>query len=386
MNPETVSLLFALLRSAIRGTPLTESERASCTAERLNELCSIAKSHDLLHLLALGIKQNHLLAAMPAVLENAIMKAAYRYEQLNYTYDTLVGVLEEAEIPFLPLKGSILRDYYPEPWMRTSCDVDVLVHLEDLDRAVAALTEKGGFSYQGKTSHDVSLSAPNQMSVELHYDLVEEGLANEASAVLAAIWQVVSVRERSRFFYEMPDEYFYFYHIAHMAKHVANGGCGIRPFIDLWILDRMDGADETRRKELLAKGRLQTFADAARILSRVWMEGDAPDLLSHELEAYLLCGGVYGTMDNRVAIQQTKKGGKLRYAFSRIWLPYDIIKFHYPILQKRRWLLPFMQVRRWGKLIFCGGLRRSANELHTTASLSSDRTQRVANLLKNLEI
>jgi len=386
MNQETVSLLFALLRSAIRGTPLTEEERARCSEECLREVASISKHHDLLHLLALGIKQNRLLAEMPAVLENAIMKAAYRYEQLNDTYHTLVRVLEEAEIPFLPLKGSILRDYYPEPWMRTSCDVDVLVHAEDLDRAVAALTEKGEFFYHGKTSHDVSLFATNRMRVELHYGLVEDGLVNAASAVLDDVWQVVSLREGSQFFYGMPDEYFYFYHLAHMAKHMANGGCGIRPVIDLWILDRMAGADVTRREELLAQGRLQTFAEAVRALSRVWMEGDAHDQRSLALESYLLCGGVYGTTDNRVAIQQTKKGGRLRYACSRIWLPYDIIKFYYPILQKRRWLLPLIQVRRWGKLIFRGGLKRSANELHTTATISSDRRQSIATLLESLEI
>ena len=378
--------MFALLRSAIRGTSLTEAERGQCSKESLNEVLSVSKNHDLLHLTALAIKQNELLAALPAPLEKAILMAAYRYEQLNDTYRTVCDALETAEIPFLPLKGSILRDYYPEPWMRTSCDVDVLVAPEHLDKATSVLTEQSGLTYHGKTSHDASLFAPNQMHVELHFDLVEDGLANEASSVLASIWQVACVREGYRFFYEMPDEYFYFYHVAHMAKHFAHGGCGIRPFIDLWILDRLDGADVARRDELLTHGKLQKFADAARTLSRVWMEGEAPDAISDEMESYLLCGGIYGTMENRVAIQQTKKGGKLRYAFSRIWLPYDIIKFHYPILQKKRWLLPLMQVRRWGKLIFRGGLKRSANELHTTATISSDRRQSIATLLESLEI
>ena len=30
------------------------------------------------------------------------------------------AVLEEAKIPYIPLKGTVLRDYYPEAWMRTS--------------------------------------------------------------------------------------------------------------------------------------------------------------------------------------------------------------------------------------------------------------------------
>ena len=386
MNQETKNLLFALLHSAIRGTPLGESEREQCSHRTLSDLLSMAKSHDLQHLVILALKQNNLLSEQAAMLESSILKAVYRYEQLNYTYDTLCEALESAEIPFLPLKGSILRAHYPEPWMRTSCDVDVLVQPRDVNRAVAILTEKYGFSKEGCGSHDVSLFDQNHMHVELHFDLLEDGLANEASTVLASVWQTACVREGYRFFYEMSDEYFYFYHIAHMAKHFANGGCGIRPFIDLWILDRLETSDVASRDALLVRGGLWKFAEAARALSCAWLEGDSPDVLTGQMETYLLSGGVYGTMDNRVAVQQTKKGGKVRYALSRIWLPYDTIKFHYPVLQKKRWLLPLMQVRRWGKLIFCGVLRRSADELYTTASLSSNHQQSVACLLEHLGI
>ena len=38
--------------------------------------------------------------------------------------------IKKVQIPFLPLKGSVIRQYYPEPWMRTSCDIDILVDFE----------------------------------------------------------------------------------------------------------------------------------------------------------------------------------------------------------------------------------------------------------------
>ena len=56
----------------------------------------------------------------------------------------------------------------------------------------------------------------------------------------------------------MTDEMFYFYHIAHMAKHFEEGGCGIRPFIDLWTLDNIKDVDHDKRDELLSRGNLNT--------------------------------------------------------------------------------------------------------------------------------
>ena len=50
-------------------------------------------------------------------------------------YENLCSAFEKAQIPFLPLKGSVIRKYYPEAWMRTSCDIDILVHDEDVGRA-----------------------------------------------------------------------------------------------------------------------------------------------------------------------------------------------------------------------------------------------------------
>ena len=104
------------------------------------------------------------------------------------------------------------------------------------------------------------------------------------------------------------------------------------------------------------------------------------------MQEYVLTGGVYGNNQNRITMQQTKKGGKFKYAMSRIFLPYDVIKFHYPVLQKHRWLLPFCQVRRWFKLLFCGGAKRSFNELKINQTLSEEKKAKAEELLKELEL
>lgn len=102
------------------------------------------------------------------------------------------------------------------------------------------------------------------------------------------------------------------------------------------------------------------------------------------MEAYILRGCMYGTNANRIAVQQQKKGGKVKYALSKIFIPYNVIKFHYPILQKHRWLTPVMEVRRWGKLIFCGHLKRTVKELEYNSTISVDAAAETRALLKNV--
>ena len=378
------TILFGLLRSAVCEDSLSAKEKALYQAESLPQLADKAKQHDIVHLLALGLKKNGLLNEDNKSLQNQIFQAVYRYEQLQYELDGLCEALEKAKIPFLPLKGSVLRKYYPEPWMRTSCDIDILVHSEDLEKAVSYLVENLEYSYENKNSHDISLFSPTGMHLELHYNLVEDDLANLASRVLESVWEKVVQHEGFECWYDMPDELFYFYHIAHMAKHFEGGGCGIRPFIDLLILNKQVDFDKEKRDRLLEQGGLLTFAGKAEQLSEIWF-GDAEhtDITMH-MQDYILKGGVYGTSENRIAVQQQKKGGKWSYALSRIFLPYDVIKFHYPILEKHKWLLPFMQVRRWCKLIFCGHLKRATNELKYNSTLSKDAAESAQKLLQDI--
>lgn len=386
MDTETIRLLFAILRSAISGEPMEEAERAlyRSEAEALSQLVTLAKQHDVAHLVAFGLKNNGLWgqSEWESVLEKELFKAVYRCETQEEARKQLCECLEEAEIPFLPLKGSVIRTLYPEPWMRTSCDIDVLVPQEWLERAVACLTAVG-FRSEGKDTHDVSLFAPNGTHVELHYSLMEDHFAQCSAKVLDGVWRTAVLHDGGEMRYDMPEDMFYFYHIAHMAKHFENGGCGIRPFVDLWIL-RGRCRDAEARQKLLREGGLLTFAEQVERLSEVWLGQAEHTELTRRMEAYLLQGGVHGTLENHVAVQQVKRGGKVRYMMSRIWLPYESLCVQAPILKKHRWLMPIMEVRRWGHLLLRGRAKRSWRELRYSGQISSDEADRMKDFLAQL--
>ena len=387
MGQKTILILFALLRSAIRGSQMSEEEKIMFSDDMLPELLTISHKHDIAHLIGSGLYINGRTNKSNMYydkFQQQQMMAVYRYEKINYDYQELCAALESAEVPFVPLKGSVIRKYYPEGWMRTSCDIDVLVHETDIDKAVSYLVDNCGYTEKGKGSHDVSLFTPSGQHIELHYDLVEGGRANSSCKILKTVWNAVSNRDGYTYWNEMPDEMFYFYHIAHMAKHFENGGCGIRPFIDLWILDNLPDFNHAKREDLLSQGELLQFTNIARRLSKVWFEESDIDPITEKMQNYILRGGVYGTTENRVMVQQQKSGGRLQYAFSRIFLSYDLIKFHYPVLMKHRWLTPIMEIRRWFKLAFFGGAKRSMRELKYNINISDVEASHTQEFLKDI--
>lgn len=383
MNKEAV--LFALIRSVICGEIVSEEIKTACTPELLENVYALASKHDLAHLVGQAVSKLDLPESESLTkCKQTAMQAVYRYIRLEHAYQQVCQALEEAQIPFIPLKGAVLRNYYPDPWMRTCCDVDILVKETQLDAASKVLEEVLGCRFAGKTGHDISFFFPQSVHIELHFDLVEEGRANAARQVLSQVWENAKPRQGYSFWHEMPDGFFYFYHIAHMVKHFEVGGCGIRPFIDLWILDNKLSASKETRDVQLEKGKLLQFAQAARKLSRVWFGGEAEDPLSERMQSFLFHGGVYGSVDNRVALQQERKGGKWSYLLSRIFAPYNKLKSYYPILEKHRWLMPVMQVRRWFMLLRPDVAHRAKKEIVT--SVGQQETETVSSLLSDLGI
>ena len=384
---EVSHIMFALLRFEINRTELCDEVKNLITPEALPALFKLSKKHDLAHLVGDALDKNGLLPdgseAKKRFLQERTM-SVYRYEQLQYELDEICAVLEEAKIPFLPLKGSVIRGYYPEPWMRTSCDIDILVKEEVLETAAKYLCEKLEYvSEEKRTVNDLSLYAPSGVHLELHYDLTEGD--KYGKNILSNIWEYTTVVDGKNCSLQLSDAAFYFYHIAHMVKHFENGGCGVRPFLDLWLLCHNVDFSCSGREELLEKGELLAFAKACEKLSIVWFEDAEYDDLDKRFEEYILTGGVYGSLQNRVSMQQAKKGSKLKYILSRIFISNKELKLKYPQVEKRPWLAPFYHIKRWLKpLTNRKSGEQSMNELSKTATVADAEKQARGRLLQDL--
>ena len=387
MQRTVEKVFFASIRFCF-GIEFPQEIKNLITPEILSPLFELSKRHDLAHMVCEALDKNGLLpkdSEMKKRFAYEKSMAIYRHEQMAYELDEVCNALEKEKIPFLPLKGAVLKQYYPQPWMRTSCDIDILVKPEDHERALLFLKDAFGYEIpDGKNSHEQSLHGETS-HIELHYCLGDNG---EIEKAFSSLWDKAQTVEGKNYWYESSAPHFYLYHIFHMVHHFEDGGgCGVRPFIDLWLMHKnayfTQDLDQTEK--WLAEYNLLTFAKVATAFSKVIMEDEEKDELLSKLCHYILSGGVYGTLSNLVLTQQSKKGGRFSYFLRRIFMPYKDLAFKYPLLKKCPVLFPFYQVVRWVKLIFSKKSRRRAkNEFASSKRVDKETQEKQQDFLREL--
>lgn len=390
MNNEILELLFALVRYKLCDEELNEQYKANITPQLLKSLYDLSNHHDIAHVIADALEKNDM------VLENdeasylfrqSKIKAIYRYVNQEYELGQICNILESEKIPFIPLKGAVLKQYWREPYMRTSCDIDILIHSEDCERAVNVLVEKLNYKSEANTTlHDYQLFSQSGVHLELHYTLLDGERMPKANELLEKAWNYTAPVENYQYNLKFSNEMFMYYHIVHMAKHFLNGGCGIKPFIDMWIINKSMKIDYVKLNEMLESASLLTFYEKSTALSRIWLSKEAYENITKEMEAFVISGGVYGNLYNSVAISASKGEGKLKTFFKIMFLPRKNLELIYPRLKKYPILLPFYQIKRWFR-IFKKDKRKKLSSYSTNINnLSEGKIQSVNDLLNELNL
>ncbi len=382
-------LLFSLISSEISEGKFQTKYDKKPDEDTLKKLYKTSKEHDTAHIVANALENQGFLtdSETSGKFRKNKLVAMYRTEQIAYDYVSICSCLEENGVDFLPLKGSVIRDLYPEKWMRTSCDIDILVKKEDCERTEHLLCDKLSFKRKdGKTLHDFQLLSQTGVLLELHYTLIEDDCLPKTSPFLENVWNKASLCDGFKHKYELSPEVFMLYNTAHMAKHILRGGCGIKSFIDLYILENKLDFNTQKLDELLEKSALLTFHNGAKKLCRVWFCGEEHDETSIGLEKYVLAGGVYGTASNGAAISAGKGESKTKALMNNMFLSYEALCVVYPDLIEKKVLYPFYQIKRWFR-IFNKDKRKKILKLTTIRNNVSDETQvNAKKMLEDLEL
>ncbi len=382
-------LMFALLRFEFFGVELSLKECETIRGlgeEEGKELFALSKKHDMAHAVANALINNGLLSVESPIYRHYAkeqMLSVFRYENQAHELDKIRSVLTENDIPFIPLKGAVIRNYYKDPSLRTGCDVDVLIKRDDLKKATELLCDKLQYKLDKREYyHDVILHSASDVTVELHFS-IQEGI-NPMDKVLERVWEYAFQIKDGGKEYALTNEFLMFHVIAHMAYHFVSGGCGIKPFVDLLALKNSLEVSQNDLDELLKSAELSQFYQSAQVVANAWFCEGAKTELVEQVEDFLLKGGVYGTKDNGIAVKRAKDTSKAKYFWGRIFLPYDSLKIVFPVLKKHKWLFPFCQIARWFKIIFSKRIKNATKEFSVNAKLSSDESQQIKALLDQL--
>ena len=351
MNDKILQALIELLRAEISQEPLRQETVELIKSIDLMALYRLSFQHDLAHLVADALEASDLLREEdPAseLFETQKMLAFFRYKQLSYEYGRICQALESEKIRFLPLKGSEIRPLYPEEWMRTSCDIDILIDPENVERAEKVLKKELKYHRSGQSLHDISLYSSNEdVHLELHFSLIDDKELPGVTEIVSRVWEYTSPAEHSEYQMKLSNEMLYFYHVAHLAKHVMHGGCGIRFFLDARIITDRLPLDTAVQDVLFRGAELLQFETCIRGLSDAWF-GDAE--MTEDLQTFqrfIVDNGSYGTVETRLSINPvSRSSGRFRYFMYRAFPPKQTILDGYPIVKKHPWLLlPFYVIR-----------------------------------------
>ena len=311
----------------------------------------IAKHHSMTALLfklldTIKIEDNNLIC----ILENQYLANVRKTVLFNKERTELFAYLNTNDIDYLPLKGIILKDYYPEESIREFADNDVLFD-EGKDELVKEFFVKKNYEIKEfkKGNHDVYLKKPF-FNFEMHRSLFGEDGDNQKIVLYFKDYLKKSkIREGKEHF--LTDEDFYIYFTAHTYKHFHVSGCGFRTLVDYYLFLRNKELDFKYINKELNKIGLLGFSNQIKTLANKLFDNKPLDANEEEVFLFIASSGTYGTLEHSIE-KKVKEKGKFKYLVSRVFPPPSFYKYSYPWAYKCWALIPVAWISRFFRILF----------------------------------
>ncbi len=390
-KPEYIKSLNTLLRllgGLLRGA--TSVEVPSDVDWNTVEL--VAKEHSLLGMLYPALK---LVPEEVKPSQDYTHRLRDLYRELtvidiNRTLETelILSQLTSKGVRCLPLKGYILREYYPESAMRTMSDVDILYDSVD-DSAIKEIFCNLGYTLRNSVDGDLDFFKEPFHHYEMHKSLITSD--QYGYDYFKRIWSKVIFEEDS-LVGRLTSEDFYIYILEHLAKHLEGGGAGFRMFMDIYMFIRSkgDSLDRDYLEAELNKINLLKFSHRAEELAFCWFSDENPDTDS-EIAQFVLRSCTYGYAENsfaqsaiRGAARAKGKDDLARRVLRRIFPSYSFISRYFPVVRKCKALYPFCIFAYWFKRIFIGRNVSFANKDFFFMSADSDSAKAAKRMMDEL--
>lgn len=193
--------------------------------------------------------------------------------ELERSFQRLETKLNEENIPYFVMKGGEIAQFYPVPVLRSSSDVDMLVHTEHQQRIYDILTSDG-FEGTAFDNHEWGFYK-GDTHFEVHNHLIfDDGLnTKESVAFCDRCWEYAAQVEGSSR-YRLDWSFHFVYLLLHMRKHIIYEGIGIRQFFDLAVLAKelRDVIDWNWVKNTLDELNLMQFGTVSLTLCEKWFD------------------------------------------------------------------------------------------------------------------
>lgn len=359
----TSEQLLYLMACALQGVSAREEVLADAG---LKQLLIMARKHSVASMVCMALEKTAIFVNADEAAKKQWLEAKNKTIRKNMLLDAerkaILHELETQGIWYMPLKGSILKGWYPKPGMREMADNDILFDPSGREQVREIFQNRGykTVSFR-KGNHDVYEKAPIynfEMHVSLFHGTYKE-LAEQYENVKERLLPV----DGTAYQFAFTPEDFYVFVIAHAHKHYSHRGTGVRTLADIYVMDRHLGGimdrDEVEQKltqlgiaeyEQHSRVLAEKLFSAARPLAKIELTEDEKEMLLYYCDAT-----TYGTVDNRInnrlhELQENSENIKLwtkvKYCCVRLFPGREFCEFAYPFVYKHPWTLPFFWVWR----------------------------------------
>ena len=318
----------------------------------------IGQAHQLTGVIYHQCRNSILQSGLPDTEKN-IWKRSYMYNFLLYSKRMVLlkqidGVFQKENVPYLIVKGTEIAKFYSVPSQRTMGDLDLLVHLEDKQRACEALTRLG-FEMETRYSNEWK-GFNNLIAIELHHRLVYD-INVELKSIQHwgdTVWQY-SIVQKVKMQRKLDLTYHLVYTLLHLRKHLLIEGVGFRQFMDVAVLAIQPEINWQQAELWFKELGLEKFASVCFAFCSRWFDIKIPfykleleETVFIESTEKILNGGVFGSHEKEttenIAFNEmhfskaTSVQGILKHAF----LPYNKMRVipYCKFLDGRPYLLP----------------------------------------------
>ena len=222
-----------------------------------------------------------------------------------------MSTLSSARIPHLIIKGTALRNHYPVPALRTGSDIDVIVHPLDYSKAIEELKQRG--------LTELSVER-NEAEMQIADDIFEIRTELENINIQSKIYFSTpfdDISEAMGYTYKLKTVYHLLYLVTHIARHLKEGGAGVRMIMDIDVLIRTHpDVDINEFLSLCDNIKISKTAQALIALSRKWFNTpisfnytfeDGDTQLFNSLTAAILSGEAFGSPEAEEAEESVWK-------------------------------------------------------------------------------
>lgn len=334
--------VIALIRAALTGEKQTLPPDFN-----FEKAVMIGSRHGILTMLYYGALNCDIGGAHPLLgkLFQSTCKSIMISERQMYEIGRIFAAFDENGIEYMPLKGTLVKELYPKPEMRSMGDADILIKVEQYG-AIKPIMESLGFAEKLESDHELIWQKPTAY-IELHKRLIPS-YNKDYYAYYGDGWKLAKCCDGTR--YSMTDEDQLIYLFTHFAKHYRDAGIGIRHFVDLWVYRKNKPAlDEEYLKQELTKLSLYEFYVNIMDTLAVWFENKQSTEVTNFISNIIFNSGVYGTNEAfalALAIKTKKKSNVVKNTkaysiINALFPPHNSMCVQYPFLKRCPILLPF---------------------------------------------